>query len=60
MKAHVEVYRDTTAKQEWRSRVVASNKKIIAASSEGYRHKGHALRMAKKYYNAKLPVTVLD
>lgn len=41
-----EIFKD--AKGEWRWRLVASNGRIIAASGEGYKNRGHALDMVSK------------
>lgn len=44
-----EVYKDT--REEWRWRFQASNNKIIAVSSEGYKNKGdcvHGIELVKK------------
>ena len=38
-----EVYRDESAKREWRWRFISSNGKTIAVSSEGYSSKASCL-----------------
>jgi uncharacterized protein YegP (UPF0339 family) len=46
--AKVELYRDSSAKAEWRWRVRAANGKVVSDSAEGYSSHAHCLRMAEE------------
>ena len=43
---YFELYKDK--KSEWRWRLIAKNKKVIAVSGEGYKEKRSAVRMIGK------------
>ncbi len=45
---HVKVYRDLAG--EWRWTASAANNEPVASSGEGYKHQGHAERMARDMF----------
>jgi uncharacterized protein YegP (UPF0339 family) len=47
MKDKVEVTKDNAGEYRW-SRKNGENGKVVSTSAEGYKHKSHALRMAKE------------
>lgn len=51
-----EIYRDNNG--EWRWRLVARNRRIIADSGEGYKRKGKAVSMVRKITQIPSPTIV--
>ena len=52
-----EVYRDDSAKREWRWRFIATNGRTIAVSSEGYANKSgclNGIRLMKESADAPI------
>lgn len=52
----ITVYRDTVG--EWRWRLKARNGRVVGDSAEGYRNRGHCVRMAKRVAAGGFPVEV--